>query len=89
MEPSSSTNTKQYESKQMKNGSVDNKKLIRKTVSSHQRTTEAHDDGMTTSSHTRDTAGGGRAIFSNADSDVNEHFATKAHSKHGQCEIRE
>ena len=54
----------------MKNGSVDDKKLIRQTVSSHQNVKVKHDDGMTTSCRARDTAGGGRVAFSNAYGDL-------------------
>ena len=48
----------------------DDKKLRRKTVGIHQKDNMKHGDGMTLSSHTRETAGGGHGIFSNADGDV-------------------
>ena len=47
------------------NGSVDDKKPVRKTVDNLKR-----DDDMTTSCHARDTAGRGRSIFSNTNGDV-------------------
>ena len=46
------------------------KKLIRKTVSSHQKDNVKRDDDMTSSSYERDTAGGGRGTFSNAYGDA-------------------
>ena len=54
--------------------------MVRKTVSSHHKDNMKHDDGMTTSSHTRDTAGGGRAIFSNADSIVPTSILQQRHT---------
>ena len=43
-----------------------------------------HDDGMTMSGHTGDTAGGGRGIFTIADGDEPMSiFAKEAHCKHG------
>ena len=69
----------------MKNWISGRQKSIRKTVSSHQKDNVRNDDGMTTSSHTRDTAGGGHGIFlERKRSCANDHFATEAHSNHGQ-----
>ena len=45
---------------------MDDKNTIRKTVSSHQKDNVKHDENVTTCSHTRDTAGGGRGAFSNS-----------------------
>ena len=74
----------------MKNGSVDDKKLIRQTVSSHQNDKVKHDDGMTTSCRARDTAGGGRVAFSNAHGDVPMSILQPMHTKntHGNDDTR-
>ena len=56
------------------------KKLIRKTVSSHQKDNVKRDDDMTTSSHARDTAGGGRGTFSNAYGDVSMSILQQRHT---------
>ena len=50
------------------------------TVSSHQKDNVKHDDGMTTSSCTRDTAGGGRGAFSTAYGDVPLTILQKRHT---------
>ena len=42
-------------------------------MSGHEKDNMKHDDGMTTSSHTRDTAGGGRGILSNASHYPHDH----------------
>ena len=41
---------------------MDDNKLTRKTVTSHQQDNVKREDDMTASSHAQDTAGGGRGI---------------------------
>ena len=60
------THTKQYESKWMKKWISGRQKTNTKDCEQSPKGQHMkHDDGMTTSSHARDTAGG-RGIFSNA-----------------------
>ena len=55
-------------------------KIVRKTVSNHLKDNLKQEDGMTVSSHPKDTFGGGCGIFSNADGDVPRSILHKKHN---------
>ena len=73
-----------YESKSLKNGSMDYKNLIRKTVSSLQKINVKRENDLTTSSHTQDTAGGGRDMFLNTRGDAPLSILQQRHTANTQ-----